>query len=65
MDSRVHFGKTSAGAELPFRRFWSGSRSEPHSNKFWKIYPQLEPDDFLAVYAEAEELAALSKTSIG
>jgi len=53
-----------AGTGSPFRRFWSGYRVASQQ-QILEDYPQLEPDDFLAVYAYAAELAAGSKASRG
>ena len=61
IDSDVRFGKACIrGHRITVQERLSSGASQ---QQILADYPQLEPDDFLAVYAYAAELAAGSKVS--
>ncbi len=65
-DPDVRFGKPCIrGHRITVQEVleWLSSGASP--GQILADYPQLEPDDFLAVYAYAAELAAAAKVSRG
>ena len=66
IDSDVRFGKPCIrGHRITVQEILEWLSSEASPEQILTDYPQLEPDDFLAVYAYAAELAAASKVSEG
>jgi len=66
IDPQVRFGKPCIrGHRITVQEIleWLSSGASPE--QIMEDYPQLEPDDFLAVYAYAAELAAGRKASGG
>jgi uncharacterized protein (DUF433 family) len=66
IDSDVRFGKPCIrGHRITVQEIleWLSSGASPQ--QILADYPQLEPDDFLAVYAYAADLAAGQKISRG
>ena len=65
-DSDVRFGKPCIrGHRITVQEILEWLSSGASQQQILADYPQLEPDDFLAVYAYAAELAARSKSSSG
>jgi uncharacterized protein (DUF433 family) len=66
IDSAVRFGKPCIrGHRITVQEILEWLSSGASQQQILSDYPQLEPDDFLAVYAYAAELAAIRKTSRG
>ena len=66
IDTEVRFGKPCIrGHRITVQEILEWLSSGASQQKILADYPQLEPDDFLAVYAYAAELAAGSKHSSG
>jgi len=66
VNSAVRFGKPCIrGHRITVQEIleWLSSGALPE--QILADYPQLEPDDFLAIYAYAAELAAASRVSRG
>ena len=65
-DPEVRFGKPCIrGHRITVQEILEWLSSGASQQQILADYPQLEPDDFLAVYAYAAELAAGSKASGG
>ena len=65
-DPEVRFGKPCIrGHRITVQEVLEWLSSGSSQQQILADYPQLEPDDFLAVYAYAAELAAGSKVSRG
>ncbi len=66
VDSEVRFGKPCIrGHRITVQEILEWLSNGATQEQILTDYPQLEPDDFLAVYAYAAELAAHSKASRG
>ena len=66
IDSDVRFGKPCIrGHRITVQEILKWLSSGTSQQQILADYPQLEPEDFLAVYAYAAELASLSKASTG
>jgi uncharacterized protein (DUF433 family) len=66
LDSDVRFGKACIrGHRITVQEILEWLSTGASQQQILADYPQLEPDDFLAVYAYAAELAARSKVSSG
>ncbi len=66
MDPEVRFGKPCIrGHRITVQEILEWLSSGASQTQILADYPQLEPDDFLAVYAYAAELAAGTKASRG
>ncbi|HME09003.1 MAG TPA: DUF433 domain-containing protein [Bryobacteraceae bacterium] len=66
IDSGVRFGKPCIrGHRITVQEVLQWLSSGASQQQILEDYPQLEPDDFLAVYAYAAELAAGNKVSRG
>jgi uncharacterized protein (DUF433 family) len=66
VDSDVRFGKPCIrGHRITVQEILQWLSSGASQEQIMADYPQLEPDDFLAVYAYAADLAAGSKASRG
>ena len=66
LDSDVRFGKACIrGHRITVQEVLEWLSSGASQQQILADYPQLEPDDFLAVYAYAAELAARGKVSRG
>jgi uncharacterized protein (DUF433 family) len=66
LDSDVRFGKACIrGHRITVQEILEWLSTGASQQQILADYPQLEPDDFLAVYAYAAELAARSKVSGG
>jgi uncharacterized protein (DUF433 family) len=66
IDSDVRFGKPCIrGHRITVQEILEWLSSGASQQQILADYPQLEPDDFLAVYAYAAELAAGSNVSRG
>jgi uncharacterized protein (DUF433 family) len=66
IDSDVRFGKPCIrGHRITVQTILEWLSSGASQQQIMADYPQIEPDDFLAVYAYAAELAAGSKLSRG
>ena len=66
IDSEVRFGKPCIrGHRITVQEILEWFSSGVSQRQILADYPQLEPDDFLAVYADAAELAAGNKISRG
>jgi uncharacterized protein (DUF433 family) len=66
IDSDVRFGKPCIrGHRITVQEILEWLSSGASQERILADYPQLEPDDFLAVYAYAAELAAGNKVSRG
>jgi uncharacterized protein (DUF433 family) len=66
IDSEVRFGKPCIrGHRITVREILEWLSNGASQHQILADYPQLEPDDFLAVYAYAAALAAQSKVSRG
>ena len=66
INSDVRFGKPCIrGHRITVQELLEWLSSGASQQQILADYPQLEPDDFLAVYAYAAELAAGSKVSKG
>jgi uncharacterized protein (DUF433 family) len=66
IDSDVRFGKLCIrGHRITVQEILEWLSSGASQQQILADYPQLEPDDFLAVYAYAAELAAGSTVSRG
>ena len=66
LDSEVRFGKACIRSHrITVQEILEWLSSGASQQQILADYPQLEPDDFLAVYAYAAELAARSKVSRG
>jgi uncharacterized protein (DUF433 family) len=66
IDSDVRFGKPCIrGHRITVQEILEWLSSGASQQQILVDYPQLEPDDFLAVYAYAAELAAARKVSGG
>jgi uncharacterized protein (DUF433 family) len=66
VDSDVRFGKPCIrGHRITVQEILEWLSSGASQEQILVDYPQLEPDDFLAVYTYAAELAAGSKVSRG
>jgi uncharacterized protein (DUF433 family) len=66
IDSDVRFGKPCIrGHRITIQEILEWLSSGASQAQILADYPQLEPDDFLAVYAYAAELAAGRKVSEG
>lgn len=66
MNPEVRFGKPCIrGHRITVQEILEWLSSGASQQQILADYPQLEPDDFLAVYAYAAELAAGSKVSTG
>lgn len=66
IDPDVRFGKPCIrGHRITVQEIFEWLSSGASPGQILADYPQLEPDDFLAVYAYAAELAAGSKISRG
>lgn len=66
IDSNVRFGKPCIrGHRITVREILEWLSSGASQEQILADYPQLEPDDFLAVYAYAAELAAGHEASGG
>jgi uncharacterized protein (DUF433 family) len=66
IDSDVRFGKPCIrGHRITVQEILEWLSSGASQQQILADYPQLEPDDFLAVYAYAAELAAGRKVSRG
>jgi uncharacterized protein (DUF433 family) len=65
-DPEVRFGKPCIrGHRITVQELLEWLSSGASQQQLMADYPQLEPEDFLAVYAYAAELAAGSKVSRG
>ncbi len=65
-DPDVRFGKACIrGHRITVQELLECLSSGASQGQILADYPQLEPDDFLAVYAYAAELAAAAKVSRG
>ncbi len=65
-DPEVRFGKRCIrGHRITVQEFLEWLSSGARQQQILADYPQLEPEDFLAVYACADELAAGRKVSRG
>ncbi len=66
VDPEVRFGKPCIrGHRITVQEILEWLSSGASQTQILADYPQLEPDDFLAVYAYAAELAAGTKASRG
>jgi uncharacterized protein (DUF433 family) len=66
IDPDVRFGKPCIrGHRIAVQDILEWLSTGASQQQILEDYPQLEPDDFLAVYAYAAELAAASKVSGG
>jgi uncharacterized protein (DUF433 family) len=66
IDSDVRFGKPCIrGHRITVQEILEWLSNGASQQQILTDYPQLEPDDFLAVYAYAAELAAARKASRG
>ena len=66
IDAEVRFGKPCIrGHRITVQEILEWLSSGASTQQILADYPQLEPDDFLAVYAYAAELAATRKVSRG
>jgi uncharacterized protein (DUF433 family) len=66
IDPEVRFGKPCIrGHRITVQEILEWLSSGTSAEQILADYPQLEPADFLAVYAYAAELAARNKASIG
>ena len=66
VDSEVRFGKPCIrGHRITVQEILEWLSNGASQQQILADYPQLEPDDFLAVYAYAAELAAGCKVSGG
>jgi uncharacterized protein (DUF433 family) len=66
IDSDVRFGKPCIrGHRITVQEILEWLSNGASQQQILADYPQLQPDDFLAVYAYAAELAAGSKLSRG
>jgi uncharacterized protein (DUF433 family) len=66
LDSDVRFGKPCIrGHRITVQEILEWLSNGASQQQILTDYPQLEPDDFLAVYAYAAELAAARKVSRG
>ena len=66
IDTAVRFGKPCIrGHRVTVQEILEWLSSGASQQQILEDYPQLEPNDFLAVYAYAAELAAGSKASGG
>ena len=66
IDSGVRFGKPCIrGHRITVQEVLQWLSKGASDRQILADYPQLEPDDFLAVYAYAAELAARTKVSGG
>jgi uncharacterized protein (DUF433 family) len=66
IDADVRFGKPCIrGHRITVQEILEWLSSGASQQQILTDYPQLEPDDFLAVYAYAAELAAGGKASRG
>ena len=66
IDADVRFGKPCIrGHRITVQEILEWLSSGASQQQILADYPQLEPDDFLAVYAYAAELAAGAKVSRG
>ena len=66
IDSDVRFGKPCIrGHRITVQEILEWLSSGISQQQILVDYPQLEPDDFLAVYAYAAELAARNQVSQG
>ncbi|MGH9621815.1 MAG: DUF433 domain-containing protein [Bryobacteraceae bacterium] len=66
VDPDVRFGKPCIrGHRIAVQEILEWLSSGASQTEILADYPQLEPDDFLAVYAYAAELAAGNKASRG
>jgi len=66
IDPDVRFGKPCIrGHRITVQEILQWLSSGASQQQILDDYPQLEPDDFLAVYAYAAELAAAAKVSRG
>ena len=66
IDSDVRFGKPCIrGHRITVQEILEWLSNGASQQQILADYPQLEPDDFLAVYAYAAELAAARKVSGG
>ena len=66
VDSDVRFGKPCIrGHRITVQEILEWLSSGASQQQILADYPQLAPDDFLAVYAYAAELAAKGKVSQG
>jgi uncharacterized protein (DUF433 family) len=66
IDSNVRFGKPCIrGHRITVQEILEWLSNGAPQRQILADYPQLEPDDFLAVYAYAAELAAGNKVSGG
>jgi len=66
IDSEVRFGKPCIrGHRIAVQEILEWLSSGASQQQILEDYPQLEPDDFLAVYAYAAELASRSRVSGG
>lgn len=66
IDSDVRFGKPCIrGHRITVQEILEWLSNGAPQQQILTDYPQLEPDDFLAVYAYAAELAAARKVSRG
>jgi uncharacterized protein (DUF433 family) len=66
IDSDVRFGKPCIrGHRITVQEILEWLSNGASQQQILSDYPQLEPDDFLAVYAYAAELAAGHKVSGG
>ena len=66
IDPDVRFGKPCIrGHRITVREILEWLSGGASAEQILADYPQLEPDDFLAVYAYAAELAAGNIASIG
>ena len=66
IDPEVRFGKPCIrGHRITVQEILEWLSSGASQEQILLDYPQLEPDDFLAVYAFAAELAAGTKISTG
>jgi uncharacterized protein (DUF433 family) len=66
IDPKVRFGKPCIrGHRITVQEILEWPSSGASQEQILADYPQLEPEDFLAVYAYAAQLTAGSKTSSG
>jgi uncharacterized protein (DUF433 family) len=66
IDPNVRFGKPCIrGHRITVQELLEWLSGGASQGQILAGYPQLEPDDFLAVYAYAAELAAATKVSRG
>ena len=66
VDPEVRFGKPCVrGHRIAVQEILEWLSSGASQQQILSDYPQLEPEDFLAVYAYAAELAARPKVSRG